>query len=72
MGKADSSVNERSVSSRGSEAQRPETERADDVLSFVADLDTLTWTPQEERRVVRKIDTVILALVSLTVLSYYT
>jgi hypothetical protein len=38
--------------------------RADDAFQFAADAEEISWTPAEERRVVRKIDVVILPLVS--------
>ncbi|KAF1823031.1 MFS general substrate transporter [Dissoconium aciculare CBS 342.82] len=36
--------------------------RADDAFQFAADAEEISWTPAEERRVVRKIDVVILPL----------
>ena len=38
--------------------------RADDALDFAANAEDITWTPQEENRVRRKIDMSILPLVS--------
>ena len=45
---------------------------ADDALKFATESEGISWTEQEEKRVVRKIDAVILSLVRLTpvLLSY--
>jgi hypothetical protein len=40
--------------------------RADDALDFAAEAEDLVWSPREERRVIAKIDTVILFLVSIS------
>ena len=44
---------------------KPDVRHADDALAFVTGHESVVWTAEEERKVLRKIDCVILPLVHL-------